>query len=57
MSLAKGVKHGRKAIIQQHRLTVFLRAFDRYCNGEVPAEYVAERRNKLKEIEGRVSKR
>ena len=57
MSLARGVKSGRKAIIRQHRLTVFLRAFDRYCNGEVPAEYVAERRNKLKEIEGHVSKR
>ena len=51
MSLARGIKGGgRKAIIRQHRLTVFLRAFDRYCNGEVPAEYVSERRKKLKEI-------
>ena len=50
MSLAKGVKSGRRAIIRQHRLTVFLRAFERYCDGEVPAEYVAERRNKVKEI-------
>jgi len=50
VALARGVKRGRKAIIREHRLVVFLRAFDRYCNGEVPAEYVAERRNKLREI-------
>ena len=54
MSLAKGVKRGRKAIIYQHRLLTYLTAFDKYCNGEVPAEYVAERRNKLKEIKGRI---
>ena len=52
MSLAKGVKRGRKPIIQQHRLTVYLRAFDRYIAGEVPASYVTERGNKLKEIGG-----
>jgi len=58
MSLAKGVKRGRKPIIQQHRLMVYLRAFDRYCNGEVPASYVTERGEKLKAIGGNhVSKR
>lgn len=58
MSLAKGVKHGRKPIIQQHRLLKYLEAFDRYCKGEVPASYVTERGNKLKEIGGNhVSKR
>ena len=58
MSLAKGVKRGRKPIIQQHRQAKFEEAFDRYMNGEVPASYVTERGNKLKEIGGnRVSKR
>lgn len=58
MPLARGMRHGRKAFIKQHRLTAFERAFDRYCNGEVPASYVAERHNKLKAISGgHVSKR
>ena len=52
MSLAKGVKRGRKAIILQHRQAKFEEAFDKYINGEVSAEYVAERRNKLREIGG-----
>ncbi len=50
MSLAKGVKRGRKAIILQHREAKFEEAFDKYCRGEVSAAYVAERRNKVKEI-------
>lgn len=52
MSLARGIKGGRKAIIMKHRQAKFEEAFDRYCNGEVTADYVAERRNKVKEIEG-----
>lgn len=50
-SLARGMRgSGRKAIIRQHRLTLFERAFDRYIKGEVPASYVAERRKKLNDI-------
>jgi len=59
MSLAKGARGcGRKAIIKEHRLLAYLRAFDRYCAGEVPASYVKERGDKMKEVGGnRVSKR
>jgi hypothetical protein len=59
MSLARGVRKGqRKPIIVQHRLIKFLEAFDKYLNGQVPAEFVADRGRKLKAIGGcHVSKR
>lgn len=58
MSLAKGIKRGRQPIIKEHRQAKFEEAFDMFMNGQVSANYVAERAKKVKEIGGnRVSKR
>jgi hypothetical protein len=53
--LARGIsKKQRLPIIRQHRLSQFEEAFDKYIRGEVPAEYVAERRKKLVAIRGKL---
>lgn len=57
MSLARGIKQGRKVIIREHRVAKFEEAMDLYMNGEVPASYVTERARKVKEIGGKRVKR
>ncbi len=50
MSLARGMKRGRLAIIQEHRMERYLAALDRLIAGEATPDYVAERGRKLVKI-------
>jgi hypothetical protein len=51
MSLAKGIRgKGRKELVTQHRITKFEEAFDSYLRGEVSADYLHQRGEKLKSI-------
>ena len=54
MSLCKGVRGGRRrAIVYQHRLERFERAFDEYTTGRSSWAHLKERGDKLVQIRKR----
>lgn len=48
----EGRKIGKLNQVRRHRREHFEKTFDKYMRGEVPAEYVKQRADKLKQVKG-----